>query len=224
MATTTLQTNKNGPSNPLVTALLTDLYQLTMVYAHFKANKHQDHAVFELFFRNNPFKGGYTVFAGGDECLKFLDTFSFSQEDIDYLKSTPVFGHHNDEDDAFFDYLSTIDQDLAKCKVSMIREGTIVFPKTPLITIEGPLAIGHLLETTLLNLVNYPSLICTNASRMVLRANKIPCIEFGLRRAQGPDGALTASKYSYVGGFVGTSNVQAGKLFGIPISGTHARE
>jgi len=219
MTTTTIPTS-NGPTNPLVGALLTDLYQLTMTYAHWRIGKADDPAVFELFFRKNPFGGEYTIFCGLDECLKLLETFQFRDDDIAYLKSTPAL---KDCEDGFFEYLSKIHVTMAQhLRVSAVAEGTVVFPKEPLITIEGPLGIGHLLETTLLNLVNFPSLIATNASRMVLRAAPIPCIEFGLRRAQGPDGALSASKYSYVGGFVATSNVQAGKIFGIPIAGTHA--
>ena len=211
---------EKGPTNPLVRALLTDLYQLTMTYAHWRTGKANDPAVFELFFRKNPFQGGYTVFCGLDECLLLLQSFSFTEDDLLYLKSTEALSHC---EEGFFDYLSNIETAMASTKVYAVQEGTVVFPRCPLITIEGPLGVGHLLETTLLNLVNYPSLIATNASRMVLRANNIPCIEFGLRRAQGPDGACTASKYAYVGGFVGTSNVQAGKAFGIPIAGTHAR-
>ena len=215
-----MTTNNDGPTNNLVRALLTDLYQLTMTYAHWRIGKIDEPAVFELFFRKNPFKGQYTIFCGLDECLKHLRSFRFTKDDIDYLKTTPALSHC---EDAFFDYLLTLDASvLSSLKVYSVPEGTVVFPKCPLIIIEGPLGIGHLLETTLLNLVNYPSLIATNASRMVLRAAK-PCLEFGLRRAQGPDGACSASKYSYVGGFVATSNVQAGKTFGIPISGTHAR-
>jgi nicotinate phosphoribosyltransferase len=223
MDTEYASSNHQGPTNPLVGALLTDLYQLTMTYAHWRIGKANDPAVFELFFRKNPFKGEYTVFCGLDECLKLLRTFKFTNADIEYLKSTEVLSHC---EEGFFEYLANLGTTAAmkSVKVSAVQEGTVVFPRCPLITIEGPLGIGHLLETTLLNLVNYPSLIATNASRMVLRATtKIPCIEFGLRRAQGPDGACSASKYSYVGGFVGTSNVKAGKMFGIPIPGTHAR-
>lgn len=210
------------PSNNLVRALLTDLYQLTMTYAHWRTGKADDHAVFELFFRKNPFKGEFTVFCGLDECVRLLKTFRFKQDDIEYLRSTPALSHAESE---FFEYLANLHETALKSlNVYSVPEGTVVFPKCPLLIIEGPLAIGHLLETALLNLINYPSLVATNALRMVLRAGPDkPCIEFGLRRAQGPDGACSASKYSYVGGFVGTSNVQAGKLFGIPISGTHAR-
>ena len=172
---------QNGPTNNLVRALLTDLYQLTMTYAHWKIGKADDPAVFELFFRKNPFNGQYVVFCGVDECIKLLRTFCFTNDDIEYLKSTPAL---SDCEDAFYDYLLNINVALSSLRVYSVQEGTVVFPKCPLIIIEGPLGIGHLLETTLLNLVNYPSLVATNASRMVLRASS-PCLEFGLRRAQG---------------------------------------
>lgn len=206
-----------GPTNSLVSALLVDLYQLTMTYAQWKAGKHEEMGVFELFFRKNPFEGEFTVFCGLDECLKHLETFSFSEEDVLYLGSIPALSHC---EEAFFQYLLGLDT--SRVTVYALHEGTITFPRIPLLTIEAPIGVGQLLETTLLNLVNYPSLVATNASRMVLRAYPVPCVEFGLRRAQGPDGACSASKYSYIGGFAATSNVQAGKLFGIPVSGTHA--
>lgn len=210
----------DAPTNPLVTALLTDLYQITMTYAHWRIGKHQDPAVFELFFRKNPFHGAFTIFCGLDECLKHIQSFSFSAEDIQYLKSTPALANC---EDGFFEYLQNLSPSATKSfKVRALKEGTVVVPRIPMIIIEGPLGLGQLLETTLLNLVNFPSLLATNAARMVLAAKPAPCIEFGLRRAQGPDGACTASKYSYIAGFAATSNVQAGKQFGIPISGTHA--
>jgi nicotinate phosphoribosyltransferase len=211
------ESSKDRPTNPLVTALLTDLYQITMTYAHWKVGKHNESSVFELFFRKNPFKGEFTIFCGLDECLKHFDSFSFSEQDIEYLKSTPSLCHC---EDAYFEYLMHLDT--SALKVQALQEGTVVFPRIPMIILEAPLGLGQLLETTLLNLVNYPSLLATNAARMVLRAQSAPCIEFGLRRAQGPDGACSASKYAYVGGFAATSNVQAGKLFGVPIAGTHA--
>ena len=188
-----------------------------MTYAHWKIGKQEDPATFELFFRTNPFHGQFTIFCGLDECIKHIASFQFTQEDIDYLKSTPALSHC---EEAFFDYLLQLDT--SRLTVRAMREGTIAFPRTPLLIVQGPLGLGQLLETTLLNLVNYPSLIATNAARMVCRAQGRTCIEFGLRRAQGPDGACSASKYSYVGGFSATSNVQAGKMFGIPIAGTHA--
>jgi len=202
--------------NPLVGPLLTDMYQITMVYGYWKAGRHEEHAVFELFFRKNPFHGEFTIFAGLGEVLAFIESFHFSDSDIQYLREIlPTC------DPEFFVYLSSLN--CSKLKVFAIKEGSIVFPREPLLRIDGPLAIAQLIETTLLNLVNYPSLVATNAARMRLAAgiNKI-LLEFGLRRAQGPDGAVSASKYSYIGGCDGSSNVLAGKLFGIIVKGTHA--
>jgi nicotinate phosphoribosyltransferase len=206
------------PTNSLVTPLLTDLYQITMTYAHWKMGKHMDPAVFEVFFRTNPFQGQFTICCGLDECIKYISTFSFSDDDILYLKSIPSLSHC---EPGFFDYLTNLGM-TRQLQMAALPEGCLVFPRVPMLTIRAPLGLGQLLETTLLNLVNYPSLIATNATRMVLRAQGIPCVEFGLRRAQGPDGAYSASKYSFVGGFTGTSNVQAGKLNSIPVWGTHA--
>ena len=188
-----------------------------MTYAHWKIGKHNDPAVFELFFRKNPFKGQFTIFCGLDECLKHISNFRFSEDEVNYLRSLPSLSHC---EEGYFEYLLRLDT--SELHVSALQEGSVVFPRVPMIMIEAPLGLGQLLETTLLNLVNYPSLIATNAARMVLRAKSIPCVEFGLRRAQGPDGACSASKYSFVGGFVGTSNVQAGKLNSMAVWGTHA--
>lgn len=206
-----------GPTNSLVTPLLNDLYQVTMAYAYFKTGKHTDSAVFDLFFRKCPFKGEFAVFAGLEQCVKHAQNFHFSEEDITFVKETLG----PDTDPAFFEYLRGVD--CSEVKIYAMREGSLAFPRVPLLRVEGPLAVCQLLETTFLNLVNYPSLIATNAAHHRLVAGpKKRLIEFGLRRAQGPDGALSGSKYSYVGGFDGTSNVEAGKLFGIPVSGTHA--
>jgi len=213
------------PFNSLVTPLLTDLYQITMAYSYWKAKRCDEEAVFELFFRKNPFGGEFTVFCGLDEVLKFLAHYRFSPEEIAYLKSTPSLSHC---EPAFFDeYLANID--CSEVTVRALNQGSVAFPRVPLLIVSGPLGITQLLETTLLNLVNFPSLLTTNAARMVAAAQaktvngNVPiCVEFGLRRAQGPDGGFTASKYSFVGGFSGTSNVAAGKLLNVPISGTHA--
>lgn len=207
-----------GPTNPLVCPLLTDLYQLTMSYAYWRSGRHEQHAVFDLFFRKNPFRGEFTVFAGISEVLKFVETFSVSASDIEYLKGEGTFEHC---DPKFFDWLESVD--MKNVKIYAMEEGRLCFPRVPLMRIEGPLATVQLLETTLLCLVNYPSLIMTNAARFRLAAgpNK-RMLEFGLRRAQGPDGGVSASKYAYIGGFDATSHVLAGKLFGVKIEGTHA--
>ncbi|XP_037918726.1 nicotinate phosphoribosyltransferase isoform X3 [Hermetia illucens] len=205
--------NQNGVVQPL----LTDLYQITMAYAYWKSGKTDDHSVFDLFFRNNPFQGEFTIFAGLEECLKFLENFHYSDSDIEYLKLTLP----DSIEDGFYEYLRNLDA--KDVTLYALDEGSVAFPRVPLIKIEGPLIIVQLLETTLLTLVNYASLMATNAARYRMVAGKhINLLEFGLRRAQGPDGGLSASKYSYIGGFDGTSNVLAGKLFNIPVRGTHA--
>ncbi|XP_018351957.1 PREDICTED: nicotinate phosphoribosyltransferase-like isoform X1 [Trachymyrmex septentrionalis] len=207
----------NSWQNGIVQPLLTDLYEITMAYAYWKSGKINDHAVFDLFFRKNPFQGEFTIFAGLKDCIEFLNKFHYSPSDIKYLKSiVPAI-----VDQRFFDYLQSLTA--RNVTIYAIDEGSVVFPNVPLIRVEGPLIMVQLLETTLLTLVNYASLMATNAARYRMMAGKnIMLLEFGLRRAQGPDGGLSASKYSYIGGFDGTSNVLAGKLFNIPIHGTHA--
>ncbi|XP_020112031.1 nicotinate phosphoribosyltransferase 2-like isoform X2 [Ananas comosus] len=205
------------PTNPMVTPMLTDLYQFTMAYAYWKAGKHLDRAVFDLYFRKNPFGGEYTVFAGLEECIHFIANFKLKDEDITFLKSVMPTIH----EEGFFDYLKEID--CSDVEVYAIPEGSVVFPKVPLMRVEGPVAVVQLLETPFINLVNYASLVTTNAARHRFVAGKSKILlEFGLRRAQGPDGGISASKYTYIGGFDATSNVAAGKLFGIPLRGTHS--
>uniref|UniRef100_A0A1D1Y3Y9 Nicotinate phosphoribosyltransferase n=1 Tax=Anthurium amnicola TaxID=1678845 RepID=A0A1D1Y3Y9_9ARAE len=205
-----------GPTNHMVTPLLTDLYQFTMAYAYWKAGKHGERAVFDLFFRKNPFGGEYTIFGGLEECIRLIANFKFEEEDISFLRSVmPTC------EDAFFDYLKAID--CSDVEVYAIPEGSVVFPKIPLMRVEGPVAVVQLLETAFVNLVNYASLVTTNAARHRFVAGKCKLLlEFGLRRAQGPDGGISASKYCYMGGFDATSNVAAGRLFGIPLRGTHS--
>jgi len=204
-------------SRPTLSALHTDMYQVTMAYAYFCHGRHEEHSAFDLFFRKNPFGGEFTVFAGLAEVVRFLNNFRFTAEEVEYLRGT--LGPSVSEE--FYEHLLTLD--CSKLTVNGIKEGTVVFPRVPLLRIEGPLLLCQLVETTLLNLVNYASLMATNAARfrMVARAGTT-LLEFGLRRAQGPDGGLSASRYSYIGGFDATSNVEAGRQFGIPVKGTHA--
>ncbi|RWS02909.1 nicotinate phosphoribosyltransferase-like protein, partial [Dinothrombium tinctorium] len=203
--------------NNVIQPLLTDLYQVTMAYAYWKSGKADEMAIFDLFFRKNPFQGEFTVFAGLEQILKFLNEFHFSDSDVDYLKRVLP----SDTEEEFFIYLKGLSgKDIT---LYAIPEGSVVFPRVPLIEVKGPLPVVQLLETIFLTLVNYASLLTTNAVRFRNAAGaNITLFEFGLRRAQGPDGGLSASKYAYIGSFDATSNVLAGKLFGIPVKGTHA--
>lgn len=205
-------------SNNLVQPLLTDKYQISMCYAYWKDKKHLDVSVFDVYFRKNPFKGEYTIFCGLDRCISFIENFKFSDGDLGYLRSIPDYAHI---EEGFWQYLSSLDT--KSIKLNALREGSVCFPNLPLLQIEGPLGILQLLETTLLNCVNYASLVSTNAARLKFAARSgTRLFEFGLRRAQGPDGAMSASRYSYVGGFDSTSNLLAGKCHAIPVTGTHA--
>uniref|UniRef100_A0A8C5RQ35 Nicotinate phosphoribosyltransferase n=1 Tax=Laticauda laticaudata TaxID=8630 RepID=A0A8C5RQ35_LATLA len=198
-------------------ALLTDLYQFTMAYGYWRAGRHRQPAAFELFFRRCPFQGAFALGAGLGDCLAFLRSFRFSRADIEYLKS--VLPATTEED--FFEYLHTVDA--SEVCILSAPEGSVVFSRVPLLQVRGPLLVVQLMETTLLCLVNYASLVATNAARFRLAAGPgKKLMEMGLRRAQGLDGGLSASKYSYVGGFDFTSNVLAGKLYGIPVQGTLA--
>ncbi|OWK50350.1 Nicotinate phosphoribosyltransferase [Lonchura striata] len=198
-------------------APLADLYQVSMAYGHWRAGRHRAPAAAELFFRRPPFRGSFALGAGLAEGLRGLRAFRFSAADVAYLRSVLP----STIDDAFFDYLATLDA--SEVTVSAIPEGSVVFARVPFLQVKGPLLVVQLLETTLLCLVNYASLVATNAARFRLLAGPdVKLIEMGLRCAQGPDGALSASKYSYIGGFDCTSNILAGKLYGIPVRGTIA--
>lgn len=200
-------------------ALLTDLYQLTMSYGYWKAGYDKKEAVFHMFFRKKPFGGGFAIAAGLESVVDYLKNFRFDDSDLDYLATLKGSEGHQLFDNGFFDYLRNLK---FTCDVEAIPEGNVVFPYEPMIRVQGPLIQCQLLESPLLNLVNFPSLIATKAARMCLAANGDPVFEFGMRRAQGIDGALTASRASYIGGCTGTSNVLAGKIFDIPVLGTHS--
>jgi len=208
-----------GPPVHSFTALTTDLYEVTMAYGYWKAGVSDHEAAFHVTFRHNPFGGQFTVACGLATAIDFLRMFHFTETEIAYLASQrgndgkPLF------DSGFLDYLRDL---RLTCDIDAIPEGTLVFPNEPLIRVSGPVAQCQLLETTLLNILNFESLIATKAARVCLAAKNDPVIEFGLRRAQGVDGGLTAARAAYIGGCVGTSNLQAGERFGIPVSGTQA--
>jgi nicotinate phosphoribosyltransferase len=199
--------------------LLTDLYQLTMAYAYWKSEKHNTESVFHLFYRKEPFKGGYTIACGLETVIDYLRNLKFDASDIDYLRS--LNGHDGQPlfEEGFYDYLRSMQ---FSCSVDAVPEGTPMFINEPLVRVQGPLLQAQLIETFLLNTINYQTLVATKASRICHAAKGAPVLEFGLRRAQGIDGSLSATRAAYIGGCSATSNVLGGKLLGIPVSGTHA--
>ncbi len=200
-------------------ALLTDFYQLSMAYGYWKAGLDKKESVFHLFFRKMPFKGGFTVAAGLERVVRFLEKFAFESSDLAYLETIQKENGEPFFEKKFLDYLSHL---RFTGNLDAVPEGTVVFPYEPLVRVQAPLVECQLLESPLLNLINFPTLIATKAARICIAAQGEPIMEFGLRRAQGVDGALTASRSCYIGGCDSTSNVLAGKLFGIPVKGTHS--
>jgi len=200
-------------------ALTTDLYEVTMACGYWNAGVSDYEAAFHVTFRENPFGGEFTAACGLATVIDFLRALHFDETEIDYLASQrgndgkPLFSR------GFLDYLRSL---RLSCEIDAIPEGTLVFPNEPLIRVCGPVIQCQLLETGLLNILNFESLIATKAARVCLAAENDPVIEFGLRRAQGVDGGLTAARAAYVGGCAGTSNLQAGQRFRIPVSGTQA--
>ncbi len=190
-----------------------------MAYAYWKEGLADRQSAFHLFFRRPPFKGGFTVACGLESVVNFIENFSFEKADRDYLESlqTPDGGAFFEKD--FLDMLCSLKLTVS---VDAIEEGSLVFPHEPLLRVQGPLLQCQLIESALLNLINFPTLIATKAARICLAAEGDAVMEFGLRRAQGIDGALTASRAAFVGGCTSTSNVLAGKTYGIPVQGTHA--
>jgi nicotinate phosphoribosyltransferase len=200
-------------------ALLTDLYQLTMAYGYWKLGRADEQAVFQLYFRRNPFGGGYAVAAGLEYLIDYLKSLRFEEGDLAYLRTLTGNDGKALFDGGFLDYLARM---RFTCDIDAVPEGTVVFPQEPLVRVTGPILQGQILETPLLNMINFQTLVATKASRVCAAAKGDPVIEFGLRRAQGIDGGVAASRAAYVGGVHGTSNVLAGRLFGIPVKGTHA--
>jgi len=193
-------------------ALFTDLYQLTMSQGYYDMNKENHEATFDLFFRSNPFNGGYTIACGIKLALEYLSNFKFTKDDIDYLKKQDLFS----ED--FLEYLLKLK---FSGKVEGVKEGTVIFPYTPIISVTGPIIEAQIIETALLNIINYSTLIATKAARIVNVAKGGKIIEFGLRRAQG-DSAYIGVRAALIGGCIGTSFVQGGQIWNCPIIGTQA--
>lgn len=203
----------------LLTPLLTDLYQLTMGYGYWREGMAERRAVFHLFFRRAPFGGEVAVAAGLELIDEFLNNFSFTQEDLDYLGSLdqphgePLFPQ------PYLEFLRGLHLSV---DIDAVPEGSAIFPFEPILRVEGPLLQCQLLETTLLNSIGFQTLVATKSARICAAAGSVPVLEFGLRRAQGPDGALQASRAAYLGGCHATSNVLAGRRWGIPVRGTHS--
>jgi nicotinate phosphoribosyltransferase len=194
-------------------ALLTDLYEITMLAGYLREEMHGQPAVFDLYFREAPFRGGYAIFAGLQPALEYLSSLAFTGEDLEYLARLDLF------DQGFFSFLKDF---RFRGRVTAPREGEVVFPGEPLLTVEGTLAEAQFVETALLNLINFQTLVATKASRVTLAAQGGQVIEFGLRRAQGPNGGLSVARAAAIGGVRSTSNVLGGRCFDLPVRGTHA--
>ena len=196
----------------ITSALFTDFYELTMAQGYWKENMDQK-VVFDMFFRKNPFNGGFSVLAGNETLIDILTEFKFSKEDIDYLREQKIF------EEGFLEYLSNFK---FSGDLYTMNEGTVIFPQEPIVRIHANLIEAQIIEGLLLNHINFQSLIATKTARVWIASKKAPIMEFGLRRAQGPDGAMSATRAAYIGGSSGTSNTLGGKLYGIPVMGTMA--
>ena len=194
-------------------ALHTDFYELNMIYTYWKKKNHLNKAVFEVYYRSNPFGIGYTIFAGLERVVQYIENLSFSESDINYLRETQDFP------EAFLTYLK---EWKFNGTLRAFNEGEVAFANEPLIQVEGPIADCQLIETALLNIVNFQTLIATKASQIKSAAGDDPVLEFGARRAHEFDASLWGARATYIGGCDATSNTRAGKVFGIPASGTHA--
>lgn len=192
--------------------LLTDFYELTMMQGYFETQENET-VVFDVFYRENPDNSGYAIMAGLDQVIEYIKNLNFSYEDVSYLRSLGIFSEE------FLQYLSGFH---FTGDIYAIPEGTVIFPKEPIVKVVAPIMEAQLVETAILNIINHQSLIATKASRVVFAANGDGVMEFGLRRAQGPDAGLYGARAAMIGGCVGTSNVLAGQLFDVPVKGTHA--
>ena len=193
--------------------LLTDLYELTMMQGYFKHKDQNETVIFDAFYRSNPGDGGYAVTAGLEQVIKYIKELHFSKKDIDYLGSLGIFGE---------DFLTYLKDFKFTGDIYAIPEGTVVFPREPLVKVIAPIMQAQLVETAILNLINHQSLIATKAARVCYAARGDGIMEFGLRRAQGPDAGTYGARAAVIGGCVGTSNVLCGQLFDVPVKGTHA--
>lgn len=193
--------------------LLTDLYELTMMQGYFKNKDKNDIVIFDAFYRNNPCGGGYAISAGLEQVIEYINNLHFTEEDIAYLRSLGIF-----EED-FLEYLRTF---RFSGDIYAIPEGTVMFPREPMVKVIAPIMEAQLVETAILNIINHQSLIATKASRVCYAARGDGIMEFGLRRAQGPDAGTWGARAAVIGGCIGTSNVLCGQLFDIPVKGTHA--
>lgn len=193
--------------------LLTDLYELTMMQGYFKHKDRNETVIFDAFYRNNPCGGGYAIAAGLEQLIQYIKELHFSAQDIDYLSSLGIF------DSDFLNYLADFK---FSGDIYAIPEGTVVFPREPLVKVIAPIMEAQLVETAILNIINHQSLIATKAARVCYAAKGDGIMEFGLRRAQGPDAGIYGARAAVIGGCIGTSNVLCGQLFDIPVKGTHA--
>ena len=193
--------------------LLTDLYELTMMQGYFEHKEQNETVIFDAFYRTNPCGGGYAVAAGLEQLIKYIRELHFSAQDIAYLDSLNIFSKN------FLDYLANFK---FSGDIYAIPEGTIIFPREPLVKVIAPIMEAQLVETAILNIINHQSLIATKAARVCYAAKGDGIMEFGLRRAQGPDAGIYGARAAVIGGCVGTSNVLCGQLFDVPVKGTHA--
>ena len=192
--------------------LLTDFYELTMMQGYYN-NKNNDTVIFDMFYRDNPCSSGYAICAGLEQVIDYIKNLRFKEDDIEYLRSLKIF------DEGFLSYLRDF---RFTGDIYAIPEGTVVFPMEPLIKVIAPIMEAQLVEAAILNFINHQSLIATKASRVVYAAAGAPVMEFGLRRAQGPDAGTLGARAAVIGGCIGTSNVLSAKLYDLPALGTHA--